>query len=452
MRKLPTIVHVDMDAFFASVEQMDKPNLVGKPVVVAGLGPRGVVATASYEARLSGVGSAMPTVSARRMCPQAAFISPRFDRYVQVSAKVMNIFEEMTELVEPVSVDEAFLDISRVFGSLVPTDSDVGDVLRYLRGRIKEEVGLNCSAGAATSKVVAKLASDAAKPNGQLVISVGGELEFMHPMPVRKLGGVGPATQRKLAGYGVETIGDLFRMERVLLTKLLGASAGQNLYALCRGEDNREIVVGQDRKSVGASVTFPEDVFGRDAIAKRLLSISNETCDRMASIGVVGKTISIKVRVSDFSSLSRAVTLRAASCNKEVIWAAVLRLLDGLLNEDGVGESVRKGGVGVRTMGVTVSGLADHAQEMLPGMEAWVGLAEAGEHISLRSGQHVDEEATTTSWAIGADVRHPKMGRGWVTRVDGAWTSVRFSSPEYEGRGPVLVATAALQAAKLQEE
>src|SRR4051812_28668372 len=228
MRDAPSILHLDLDAFFASVEQLADPTLRGRPVVVGGLGNRGVVAAASYEARRFGIHSAMPMARARRACPDAVFLSPRFDAYSDASNEVMAVMRDVTPLVEPISLDEAFLDVAGAQRSL-GSGPEIGQLLRQ---RIRQETGLTASVGAATTKLLAKLASDSAKPDGLLVVAPGHEREFLHPLPVTRLWGVGPATRRRLERFGVATVGDLAKIPEPTLVRELGASAGAHLHAL----------------------------------------------------------------------------------------------------------------------------------------------------------------------------------------------------------------------------
>ena len=251
-----TILHVDLDAFFAAVEQLDNPRLRGTPVIVGGLGNRGVVSTASYEARRFGVRSAMPMPRARRACPQATFVSPRMARYVEKSHEVMAILASISPLVEQLSIDEAFVDVAgarRLLG-------DPRQIAATIRRRVLDEVGLCLSVGVATTKFLAKLASDLAKPDGVLVVEPGTEAEFLAPLPVSRLWGVGPATMAKLERIGMRTIGDVARADEQGLVAALGSNLGAHLYALARNDDPREVVPERDAKSIGAEETFGADL------------------------------------------------------------------------------------------------------------------------------------------------------------------------------------------------
>jgi DNA polymerase-4 len=248
----PGILHVDLDAFYAAVEQVADPALRGRPVVVGGLGARGVVAAASYEARQFGVHSAMPMARARRACPDGVFLAPRFDAYQAASSTVMGILRSYTPLVEPISLDEAFLDVRGA-----PRSWGTGrEVATVIRARVRAETALSASVGVATNKLVAKLASDLAKPDGCLVVEPGTELDFLHPLPVERLWGVGPATRRRLARLGVNTVGGLAGVPEATLVTALGAGAGSHLYALAHGIDERAVEPHRVVKSIGHETTF----------------------------------------------------------------------------------------------------------------------------------------------------------------------------------------------------
>ncbi len=277
MRSAASILHVDLDAFYASVEQRDDPTLAGRPVIVGGLGPRGVVAAASYEAREFGVYSATPMVRARRACPDGVFLAPRFDRYRDVSTDVMRILKSYTPLVEPISLDEAFLDVAgarRVLGT--------GPELAVaIREQVRADTRLTISVGVATTKLLAKLASDLAKPDGLLVVEPGTELEFLHPLPVRRLWGVGPATERKLAALGVQTVGELAAIPEDTLVRALGNASGRHLHALAWNRDERPVVPDQEVKSIGHEETFPSDLHDHAALDHRVVGLADGVASRL---------------------------------------------------------------------------------------------------------------------------------------------------------------------------
>jgi DNA polymerase-4 len=344
-RDLPdaAILHVDLDAFYASVEQLDNPALRGRPVIVGGLGGRGVVAAASYEAREFGVRSAMPMGRARRACPSAAFVSPRFDRYSEKSREVMAIFESVTPLVEQLSIDEAFLDVSgarRLLGTSV-------EIARDLRSRCRREAGLVVSVGVASTKFLAKLASDLSKPDGLLAVEPGTEREFLSPLPVSRLWGVGPATLKRLDRMAVHTIGEVAALPESTLTAALGSSLGQRLYALARNDDPRPVVPEREAKSIGAEETFAVDLRDRDACDRELVRLVDRVTTRLRHAGLQARTATLKIRYANFETLTRARTVPAATDVSTVFLATARELLDAL-------DCSR----GVRLLGVSLSALA----------------------------------------------------------------------------------------------
>src|ERR671910_1276241 len=288
-----TILHLDVDAFYASVEQLADPSLRGRPVIVGGLGRRGVVAAASYEARSYGVHSAMPMGRARRACPDGVFLAPRFDAYGDASESVMAILREVTPMVEPLALDESFLDVSgarRLHGS-------APEIAVALRQRINAETGLVASVGVASTKFVAKLASDLAKPDGMLVVEAGGEIDFIHPLPVRRLWGVGPKTGQRLAQLGVRTIGDVAALPEETLVHALGDSQGRHLHALAWNRDDRPVEPGRVVKSVGHEETFPTDITDRETLTRsRTLP---EPTNLAADIGGVARTLLDAAEIGD---------------------------------------------------------------------------------------------------------------------------------------------------------
>ncbi len=303
------ILHVDMDAFFASVEVRHRPELRGLPVVVGGVGPRGVVSSASYEARRFGVRSAMPTARARALCPGAVYLPPDFARYRAASDAVMRIFRDVTPLVEPLSLDEAFLDVAgarRLFGPPAA-------IARRIRERVTAEQGLTCSVGVGPSKFVAKLGSTRAKPDGVLVVPADRVLEFLHPLPVDALWGVGERSAETLRRLGLRTIGDLAEAPVGMLRKALGAASATHLHELARGRDPRPVSPEHVEKSIGAEVTFDVDVVDPQQIRRALLALSEKVGSRLRGAGQVGRTVSLKVRLSDFRTVNRSRTLGVAT-------------------------------------------------------------------------------------------------------------------------------------------
>ncbi|GAA0220255.1 DNA polymerase IV [Cryptosporangium japonicum] len=337
-----TILHVDMDAFFVSVEVRRDPSLRGRPVVVGGTGPRGVVSSASYEARVFGVRSAMPTARARRLCPQAVYIQPEHGRYGEVSAAVMNIFRDVTPLVEPLSLDEAFLDVAgarRLLGS----PSRIGQLIRE---RVHDEQQITCSVGVASTKFIAKLASTRCKPDGLLVVPADGALEFLHPLPVGALWGVGDRTAEQLDRLGLKTVGDLAQLSPAVLRRSVGEAQAAHLHALAWARDPRSVVPDAADKSIGAEETFDVDQTDKDTINRELLRLSEKTAARLRSSGQVGRTVVIKIRYADFSTVNRSRTLQSPTDGTQEIYDTARRLYVGL-----------SAAMPIRLVGVRVEGL-----------------------------------------------------------------------------------------------
>lgn len=353
-------LHVDMDAFFAAVELLRRPELAKRPVVVGGTGSRGVVAAASYIARAYGIRSAMPTAQARRLCPQAVFIAGDHARYAEVSQRLMQLFGEVTPLVEPLSLDEAFLDVR---GALHGEDK-AADIARELRSRVHAETGLTCSVGVSVNKFLAKLATERAKPRPSLngpvfgpgvhVIPVGGELDFLHPLDVRELWGVGPATASRLSQIGIETVGDLAAQPLERLAKSLGEASARHLRRLAVGVDERPVEPQRELKSVGHEETFPSDLFDRGLLAGRLVRMADSVAARLRAAGMAGRTVTLKARFADFVTLTRSVTLRRPVDSTGAIADAACGLLDGIVDERGI-----------RLLGVSVSRLGERIAEQL---------------------------------------------------------------------------------------
>ena len=330
------ILHVDMDAFFASVELLRRPELRGQPVVVGGAGARGVVAAASYEARSYGIHSAMPSVRAQRLCPHAVFLDGDHRHYAAVSGRLMEIFRSITPLVEPLSLDEAFLDISGTRRLLGPPDQ----VAHTLRRRVREAEDLSCSVGVAPNKFLAKLATNRAKPRasrkgpiegpGVHVVEAGHELEFLHPLPVEALWGVGPATLLKLHELHVRTVRDLATRPLEDLIAKLGASSGAHLHALANGRDDRAVVPDQEPKSISHEETFATDLTSMDQLRAEIVRLSDAVASRLRHHGFRGRTVQLKVRYRDFSTVTRSTTLDAPTDRgtdlRDTAWSMLLRL------------------------------------------------------------------------------------------------------------------------------
>jgi DNA polymerase-4 len=320
------VLHVDMDAFFASVELLRRPELRGTPVIVGGGGSRGVVLSATYEARAFGVASAMPMVRARRLCPQAVVIAPTHGAYAQASAGVMEVFRSVTPLVEPLSLDEAFLDV-RGAARRLGSPRLVGE---WLRATVEDEQGITCSVGVASTKFVAKLASAHCKPDGLLVVPADGVVAFLHPLPVAALWGVGEKTEEVLRKLGLHTVGDLAATPVKTLQRALGPAVGAHLSALAWGRDERVVTPAEPEKSVGAEETFPVDVDDPRVVRRELLRLSERTAARLRAAGQVGRTVSIKVRFADFTTITRSKTLPEATDVGRVVYETAAGLYEAL--------------------------------------------------------------------------------------------------------------------------
>ncbi|MEU2563904.1 DNA polymerase IV [Streptomyces longispororuber] len=470
MRTAPTILHLDMDAFYASAEQAAKPSLRGKAVVVGGLGPRGVVATASYEARRFGVHSAMPMGQARRLAPNAAYLVPRFGLYREISEQVMGLLRELSPLVEPLSLDEAFVDLEA--GGVADDAASARAVGERLRADIRRVTGLTGSVGLAASKMLAKIASEEAKPDGLRLIEPGTERELLGPMSVRVLPGVGPATGDHLRRAGITTVGELAEAGQDELVRLLGRAHGEGLYAMALARDERAVVAERDTKSVSVEDTYDVDIHDRVRVRLEVARLADRCVQRLRAAGHSGRTIVLKVRRFDFSTLTRSETLRGPTDDPAVVREAAARLL----------ESVDTTG-GVRLLGVGVSGLADFTQEDLfaqaqaqaeahalveagegPGTSSAErdGVAEAGggaaggggaeagasvegagarpvtgpgdatHQVAVLAGAGAGEPVAPVErrWPAGHDVRHAVYGPGWVQGSGLGRVTVRFETPE----------------------
>lgn len=338
------ILHIDMDAFYASVELRRRPELRGRPVIVGGTGSRGVVLSATYECRAYGVHSAMPMMRARQLCPAAVVIPPDFAAYQDASAGVMEVFRAVTPLVEPLSLDEAFLDVAGARRRL-GRPAQIGELIR---ARVQDEQDITCSVGVASTKFVAKLASARCKPDGLLVVPADDVVAFLHPLPVAALWGVGERTEEQLLRLGLRTVGDLARVPVCTLQRALGPAAGGHLAALAWGRDDRVVVPHEPDRSIGAEETFPTDVDDPAVIHRELLRLAERTAVRLRATGQVGRTVSIKVRFSDFTTLSRSRTLPSATDVGRTVYDTGRMLFDGL----GL-QRARLRLVGVRVEGLT---------------------------------------------------------------------------------------------------
>ncbi|MEN3950418.1 DNA polymerase IV [Iodidimonas sp. SYSU 1G8] len=347
------IIHIDMDAFYASVEQRDDPALRGKPVAVGGSSRRGVVAAASYEARRFGIHSAMPSVTAARKCAELVFVKPRFDVYKQVSRQIRAIFHDYTPLVEPLSLDEAYLDVTDNIRQMPSATT----IALEIRARILKETGLTASAGISYNKFLAKLASDQNKPNGQFVIAPGKGEEFIAALPVGKFHGVGPATAAKMNRLGIFTGADLKERSPSFLNAHFGKSGGW-YHAIARGEDERRVVSNRQRKSIGSETTFFDDLEARSDIEASISAIADEVAAHCEKACISGRTVTVKVKYADFQQITRSRTVTGAIRNRRQLEPVALDLIGGIFPL----------GKKIRLLGVTLSNLdveAPHAVRQL---------------------------------------------------------------------------------------
>ncbi|HXZ64639.1 MAG TPA: DNA polymerase IV [Streptosporangiaceae bacterium] len=396
------ILHVDMDAFYASVEIRDRPELAGLPVIVGGLSGRSVVLSATYAARAFGVRSAMPMSRARRLCPQATVIPPRHRLYGAVSREVMGVFRAVTPLVEPISLDEAFLDVSgaiRLFGS----PSAIGHLIR---AQVAEQQQITCSVGIAANKFLAKLASVRCKPDGLLVIPVGQAMSFLSPLPVSALWGVGEKTRQALARLGLRTVADIAAAPLAALEHDLGPATATHLHALAHGRDERPVESSVRDKSVGAEETFEVDISDAATVRRELLRLSRRTARALRTGGFAARTITIKLRKSDFTTITRAKTLPEPTGETQQIYATACALYAA---------SGLSGQVSLRLVGVRAGGLvpaADAATQLALGERstAWRDAESALDRITGRFGQDAVRPAALID-PRGRDGTGAELGR-----------------------------------------
>jgi DNA polymerase-4 len=441
VRREASVLHLDLDAFFAAVEQRDKPSLRGRPVVVGGVGGRGVVATASYEARAYGARSAMSTAEARRRCPPGtAFLGGRFGAYRRTSDVVMELLRELSPLVEPVSIDEAYVDLAAGDRHDLSVDG-VTALARTLKERIAAATGgVTGSVGIGTSKLMAKLGSDMDKPDGLVVVPPGTELDVLHPLPVTRLGGVGPATAERLHTVGVRTVGDLAAKPLSDLVALVGKAHGAGLYALARAEDDRAVVPGREVKSVSHEETFERDLTDVAVLGREIDGMAGRVAERLRSSAYSGRTVTLKLRRYDFTTLTRSLTLPQPTDDARTIATIARRLLA----EAGTGG-------GLRLLGVGVSGLSVYAQGDLFAEDALPAGVVTEEELPAEEPPAPDEPLLPVErrWWPGQDVRHDELGTGWVWGRGLGRVTVRFEGPRTPP-GPVRTLAAddpALQAA-----
>ncbi|MFS0884608.1 DNA polymerase IV [Aeromicrobium sp. 179-A 4D2 NHS] len=418
MRPTASILHLDLDAFFASVEQRDKPSLRGKPVIVGGVGHRGVVSTASYEARRFGVRSAMSMAEARSRCPHAAFLSGRFDAYREASGLVMGLLRELSPAVEPLSLDEAFVDLAAREDFDPAAVPELVDRLRADVTRVTE--GLTASVGVATSKLMAKIATEIDKPDGSFIVAPGTERDLLEPMPVTVIAGVGPATAARLHHVGITRVGDVWRHSEAELVDLLGQAAGASLHRLSRGIDDRAVSSHRENKSVSTEDTFETDIVDRGELGLICDALARRTAARLRKAGLSGRTITLKVRYHDFSTHTRSLTLAAPTDQPRVIAQTARRLLD----------ATDTGG-GLRLLGVGVSGLADWVQDDLFATDDAELPEEAEDLLPTPADPPPRQE-----WSPGQDVHHAEHGDGWVWGRGLGLVTVRFET-RHTPVGPV---------------
>ncbi|MFP5336241.1 MAG: DNA polymerase IV [Actinomycetes bacterium] len=391
-----TVLHVDMDAFYASVSLIDRPDLHGRPVIVGGGGNRGVVLSATYEARRYGVHSAMPMSRARRLCPAGVVVEPDHRRYAEVSRNVMEIFRSVTPVVEPLSMDEAFLDVSGALRRLgTPTA-----VAQHLRDRVADEQLVTCSVGVAATKFVAKLASGRCKPDGLLVVPADETIAFLHPLPVGALWGVGERTEEQLTRLGLRTVGDIAHTPEPTLRRVLGDAAGAHLHALAWGRDPRVVVPESGEKSIGNEETFARDVDDPEVVLREVLRLSERVAARLRAAGLAGRTVVLKVRFADFTTITRSRTLREATDLGRDVYGTARELWTAL----------RLDRARIRLVGVRVENLVEadrqhHQLTLDERPEGWRQAEQAVDRASARFGAGSVRPATL----LGDDSRpsHP---------------------------------------------
>jgi DNA polymerase-4 len=380
-----TVLHADMDAFFASVELRSRPELKGLPLVVGSTSGRGVVLAATYEARTYGVHSAMPMSRARRLCPAMVIIEPERSHYSEASRGVMEIFRSITPLVEPLSLDEAFLEVSGAIRRL----GSPRQIAELIRARIADEQGLPCSVGVASTKFIAKLASSRAKPDGLLVVPHESVVAFLHPLPIGALWGVGERTEETLTRLGLRTIGDIAATAASTLISALGPAAGAHLHALSWGRDERSVTPNEPERSIGAEETFGRDVADDAVIRRELLRLAERCAARLRGAAQVGRTVSIKVRFADFTTVTRSRTLREPTDVTRVVYDTACELW----------EALGKQGALIRLVGVRIEGLAATAATprqlaLSGGDDDWRAAEQAVDAATARFGSGAIRPAT----------------------------------------------------------
>jgi DNA polymerase-4 len=414
------VLHLDMDAFFASAEQLTRPTLRDRPVLVGGLGPRAVVAGASYQARVFGARSAMPMGQARRLCPHAVVLPARFALYQALSERVMGVLADAAPVLEPVSLDEAFLEPPVLAGAAV------ADVERFgtgLRAAVRDATGLPASVGAGSGKQLAKIASELAKPDGLRVVAAHEEQAVLAPLPVRALWGVGPVAEAGLRKLGVHTIGELAAMDLRELTGLLGTAIGTELHRLARGLDERPVAPRGAAKQVSAETTFDTDLTAMTAVHDAVARMTEAAHRRLLVSGRAARTVTVKVRSADFSTSSRSETAGSGSTDLDTLTAVAQRLARAAVPEGGV-----------RLIGVSLAGLIDDPPPALfeparlEAVPAEAPAPEPGDPGQQPTDGSAAMGTIARPWRPGDDVRHPKHGHGWVQGAGHGRVTVRFET------------------------
>jgi DNA polymerase IV len=404
------VLHMDMDAFFASVEQLTRPTIRDRPVLVGGSGPRGTVAGASYQARKYGARSAMPMAEARRLCPVAVILPPRFSVYQAVSRRVLAIVRAVSHRVEQVSIDEAFLEPAELAGADV---AEVREAAARLRARVRHEVGVTASVGAGSGKQLAKIASELAKPDGALVVDPEEADELLAGLPVRRLWGIGPVTEGKLHRIGVHKIGELAALHSGDVTALLGQALGSELHRLAQGIDDHPVAERTESKQVSAETTVETDITDPSRLTTEVVAMAEAAHRRLLSAGRAARTITVKVRDAAFTTISRAETLPAATRELAALTAVARRLASGAVAP----------GTPIRLVGVSYSGLDAAEQAAL--FDNPVDATESEDEVPAGA---PPVSADNQQWRAGDDVRHTELGHGWVQGAGHGRVTVRFET------------------------
>lgn len=418
---VPTILHVDMDAFFASVEVLDDPSLAGKPVIVGGAGARGVVASCTYEARVFGVHSAMPSVRARQLCPHAIFLPGRHGRYAEISGQLLEILNHVTPVVEPIGLDEAFMDVVGALRMLGSPDV----IARGLRDRVRTDLSLNCAVGIGRSKMIAKLASRAAKPRatrsglepgpGVVMISADAEIEFLHAHDVEALWGVGPATAERLHELGVRTVGDLAALPVDAVVRRVGKASGAHLSALSRGEDPDPVQANRPAKSIGHEETFSQDLTDPMELERHVLRMAESVATMLRGSSSSARTVTVKVKFKDLSLQTRSHTLDRAISTGGAIGQVAAALLSGVDPGDGI-----------RLLGVSASGLKEGGGAQLS-FDLGDGRDDGAESATTK--EQSWQDVTAAIDAIRSRFGQDSVGTATMVTRDGVQVPARRDAP-----------------------